>query len=240
MRVLDAIHDQYQDGDVLLTHIGVKNASLNTCFLHQNWSVVSFENSPFKQVYTGHFHSTQQVGENLWDPGSLIPFKFDEGDVPHGFFVFDTETSQYEFVDIWEAGAVYLPDEVAPPQFYTIKQKDLEAFAPERINNNMIRISLERELSHDEKHMIATQLSQGGAKAVRWLNPKLRLPSLEESLANGLPIRQHANTDFFRIWKSSDSKNIAKLKLDEVLLDKPNEEIVHDGDEQYVVEEEAE
>ncbi len=84
MKVLKAIEQQYEKGDILLTHIGVRGAILNTCFLLKDWSHVEFEHSKFERVYTGHFHSSQNVNEKVWYPGSLIPFKFDEGDVPHG------------------------------------------------------------------------------------------------------------------------------------------------------------
>lgn len=240
MQALEAIHERYEDGDIMLTHIGVRNASLNTCFLHQHWSVVSYENSLFRRVYSGHFHSVQQVGDNLWYPGSLIPFKFDEGDVPHGFFVYDTDSKEHKFINIWKAGGRLLPAETPPPQFYTIKRPKLADLQPETVKNNMIRVSLERELSLDEKRQISADLTEMGAIGVRWLNPKLRLPTIDEQLAGTAIGRHQANTDFFRIWQASDAKSITKLKLDETLLSKLNEEIVHEGDEQYAVEEESE
>ena len=85
-RVLSRIYKQARPEDYLLTHIGVCNAVMNTCFLLQNWSVITFQDAPFKGVYAGHFHNKQQIGDNVWYPGSLIPFKFDEGDVAHGFY----------------------------------------------------------------------------------------------------------------------------------------------------------
>lgn len=104
MRVLKAIQSKAQEGDNLLTHIGIRGATMNTCFLLQNWSIIDFEEFAFHKVYTGHFHNKQQIGENVWYPGSPIPFKFDEGDVAHGFYCLDLDTDTHKFINIWKAG----------------------------------------------------------------------------------------------------------------------------------------
>ena len=44
LQILEQIHKQYELGDVLLTHVGVHNATLNECFLIKNWSKVYFPN----------------------------------------------------------------------------------------------------------------------------------------------------------------------------------------------------
>jgi DNA repair exonuclease SbcCD nuclease subunit len=101
MRILERIEKQANKEDVLLTHVGVNNAIQNVCFLLQRWSMVTFVQSKFSRVYAGHFHLQQQVSNNLWYPGSLIPFKFDEGDHPHGFFVYDQDADEHVFIDVF-------------------------------------------------------------------------------------------------------------------------------------------
>ena len=91
MKILKAIEEKWKPGDVLLTHVGVNNATLNECYLLKHWSIVDFDQSKFDRVFTGHFHCHQNVGanQNVWYPGSPIPFRFDEGMVPHGFLVYN-------------------------------------------------------------------------------------------------------------------------------------------------------
>ena len=242
MTILSKIHEKHEEGDILLTHIGVKNASLNTCFLLQNWSMVTFEESLFTRVYAGHFHSKQQVGTNLWYPGSLIPFKFDEGGISHGFYVYDLGEKTHKFINIWKAGARFFPDVVPPPQFYTVHDTELDQFVTSDtvsndaslVKHNLIRVALSRDYGHDEQKQIRTKLLEMGAKDVRWLNAK---PKSDIELPDNVVVeRQQTHLDFFRIWKEVDIKNIKKLQLDLSLLNRLNIEVVHDGDEQYVME----
>lgn len=223
MRVVKRIEDQYQDGDILLTHIGVIGAIKNTCFLLQDWSIVNFEQSPFTHVYTGHFHTTQQVGNNVWYPGSPIPFKFDEGDTPHGFFVFDTSTRSHEFIDIWELGRKYLPNETPPPNYLTIPYEALNDLEEEIIRNNIIRVAADRDLLPNERLEIQEHLQKNGVKTVRWLNVKK-----EEKRTQKLKFDRE---DLFEAWLQTDVEGMKGLNLR--LLRQLNKEIVKDGNERY-------
>lgn len=230
LRVLRMIEDQYQEGDKLMTHIGIRGATLNTCFLLKDWSSVNFEQSPFRRVYSGHFHSKQQIGENVWYPGSPIPFKFDEGDVPHGFYVYDTEEDTHKFINIWKAAEKFFPNEVPPPQFCTIPVEQLDAIAEEDVRHNIVRVALQTDHSADEKNAIRARLTSLGAKAVRWLNLSQKAVLGEKKTPACAEVR-----NLFHMWLESDLDGVKYL--DRNLLETLNNEVVHDGDELYVVEE---
>jgi len=236
MRVLRRLEDRYEDGDVLLTHVGVRGASLNTCFLLKDWSIVSFEYSKFKKVYTGHFHSRQQLenakGEpTVWYPGSLIPFKFDEGDVAHGFYVYDLQEQTHKFVNIWKAGAKLLPGEKAPPQFCTFIDELLNQKTEADVQNNIVRVALQRDYTDNEKRLIKDRLLGLGAASVLWWNMAQKLDKQpEEVLTTSQP-----NRDLFKTWIDLDQKGVQGLDLG--ILDKVHADVTQEGDELYAIEE---
>ena len=231
MRVLRRLEEQYQDGDVLLTHIGVRGATLNTCFLLKDWSFVNFEESKFRRVYTGHFHSRQAINQQVYYPGSLIPFKFDEGDVEHGFYVLDLETMEHEFVNIWEWGARLLPDEPAPPQYYTLLDEQLEDIEPHIVHNNMIRVAHQRDLGQDQRDQIRDRLVGLGGKAVRWLTLKQDAPATTER-PEETAVTAGDPGELFEWWLQQDVEGIKNLDVS--LLRKLGAEVRHEGDERYV------
>jgi DNA repair exonuclease SbcCD nuclease subunit len=235
MTVLSLIEQQYEDGDILLTHIGVRGSILNTCFLMKDWSFVSFDDSRFQHVFTGHFHSKQQVGHNVWYPGSPIPFKFDEGDVPHGFYVFDTETNNIKFVDIWKAGSQFFPNEKQPPQFITVDDNNINSITKPVADNSMIRVILKREYGNDEKLQIKEHLNNLGAKTVRWLN---KIPETVVEENRDLIIQamndKVAKYDLFEIWLKTQ-KNVEK-QYNVQILRRLNNEIVTEGEAIYLEE----
>lgn len=227
MRVLKAIRPNLEEGDNLLTHIGICGATMNTCFLLQNWNIINFNKYPFNRIYAGHFHNKQQIGENVWYPGSPIPFKFDEGDVAHGFYCLDLDTDTHKFINIWKAGKKLLPNETPPPQYYTFLDELLHEKTEEHIKGNMIRVALQREYTHHEKQELKKQLMSLGAKSVRWLNIKQ-----EETETESVPSFQHQN--LFATWYEADTKG--HKDLDKKILFNVHDEVVHEGDELYAIE----
>jgi len=208
MKVLKRIEDtKYQKGDILLTHIGVNNATLNECFLVKNWNFVEFTNSKFDRVYTGHFHCHQQVGDNVWYPGSPIPFDFTEGVVEHGFFVFETKQRKHEFVPIFDLNYVF-DDVTQPPDFLTITddmiQNDLN------INNNKIRVHLSREYSYSDRMRIKNKLIERGAISVNWMKTKAPDIVLQDSQST---IQNKDPYQFFRQWVEYDKPKKINHKL---------------------------
>jgi DNA repair exonuclease SbcCD nuclease subunit len=228
MRVLNKIEEQYEPGDVLLTHIGVKSASLNICFLLQDWSVVDFEDSKFDRVYTGHFHIRQQVGGNVWYPGSLIPFKFDEGDTEHGFYVYDIKERDHQFVNIWKTGRKLLPKETTPPQYCTFHDSLLDEKKADEVENNYIRVATTREYSPNEKDEIRSTLMSMGARRVTFMD----LVKHDEVVCEDEVSEVVDMGSIFRDYVESDGKHTKDLRLN--LLLKLDREIREEGDEIYI------
>jgi DNA repair exonuclease SbcCD nuclease subunit len=229
LKVLSKIHRKiYEDGDVLLTHIGVSQATLNTCFMLKHWSLINFYNSRFHRIYTGHFHSKQEINEHVYYPGSPIPFKFDEGDVPHGFYVYDTTADTHRFINIWKAGAKFFPEEKPPPQFYTIPEENIKDLIPNDVHNGIVRVAIQSDRTREEKRIIKESLLQLGAQSVRILD----LTQKVESKPN---IASAPSKDLFKTWVEQDDKGVKDLNL--TLLHKLNNEIINEGDERYSVEE---
>jgi len=174
MRVLDNLVSNKLGGDdVIITHVGVNNATLNECFLIKNWNIVEFTDVPHK-VYTGHFHCHQQVGDNLWYPGSPIPFTHAEGNTDHGFIVYDTETRTHEFVKTFEclSEPEIFGDIGKPPDFFTIIDSDIGSLKDADIVGNNVRIALGHEYSHNDLVDLRQTLIERGANKVSWLKPK--------------------------------------------------------------------
>jgi DNA repair exonuclease SbcCD nuclease subunit len=234
MKVLRRLEDQYEEGDVLLTHIGVRGASLNTCFLLKDWSIVNFEYSKFRKIYTGHFHSRQQLGDGVeqpavFYPGSLIPFKFDEGDIAHGFYVYDLDTGTHKFVNLWKAGEKFFPGEKAPPQFHTFLDENLNDKTAAECKGNIIRVALQRQYTQEEKRKAKDWLMELGAASVRWWDMTQRL----DKKPGEVTAQPHRN--LFKAWLDVDKKGVQGL--DPAILDKAHDDVVHEGDELYAVEE---
>jgi DNA repair exonuclease SbcCD nuclease subunit len=163
MKVLEHINNKTQDGDVLLTHIGVSGARFNSCFLMQNWGMVNFDATRFSKVFAGHFHCNQQIGK-VYIPGSPIPFKFDEGMVEHGFYDYDIDSGLVQFIDIKTCEK--LLGSKAPPDFVTISEKDVDTVS---LSGNNIRIILDMSKSRDELNAVRAKLESKGALRVSWM-----------------------------------------------------------------------
>ena len=218
MKVIDKISDMCNEDDVLLTHIGVKSATLNTCFLLKSWSVVDFSNTNFHRVYTGHFHCHQQVGDKVWYTGSPIPFSFDEGDIDHGFLVYDTEKKDHEFVSIWYQNS----DEV--PQYVTINDDSIEE---DKVKNNVVRIKLGKEHTQNELAKIKKKLIDQGAKSVRFMHS---YGKEDEQVVDKTNAKISDPQKLFETFVEND-KNAEEL--DRNILLKLNSKIMAEGDRIY-------
>ncbi len=230
MSVVSMINERCENGDKLLTHVGVRGATLNTCFLLKDWSFVAFESFDFDRIYTGHFHSNQQLG-NVWYPGSPIPFKFDEGDIQHGFYVYDTDTDEHEFVNIWDVAAELFPDVIPPPQFTTISDNNLQNIDCDSVNNNIVRVALNRDYTSDERKQMTNMLRDMGCRTVRWLN----MFKNDRNISDDKTVTSTQNRDLFRSWIDNDKKGTKDLDKDTLL--NLNNDIINEGDELYSVEE---
>jgi len=223
MKVMDSINKKHQEGDILLTHIGVKNAVLNACFLLKSWSVVDFTDSPFERIYAGHFHLTQQVGK-VWYPGSPIPFKFDEGDSAHGFFVYDTKLKTHEFVNLLASN-----DEYKPPQFKTIDDASIDSLDEAMIRGNIIRVALGHDYTNNQLSELRKTLHNLGAKDVRWMN--LASKDEKETVA-AVSTTVAAASQLFGRFLETGAEDLHGLSKS--LLIKLNVDIMADADRRYL------
>lgn len=232
MRVVNKINEHYEEGDVLLTHIGVKTAILNICFLLQDWSMVDLSKTKFDQIFSGHFHTSQQVKDNLWYVGSPIPFKFDEGDHEHGFIEYDLSTREHCFIDIWKAAKKLDVDGTPPPQYHTFHDELLDEKTEGEVFNNMIRVALTREYAPQEKEDIRKRFMDWGARRITFFD----LIVDETSIISGKndPSTYTVPADrLFLKWLRVESENDNLKNFNEDLLKKLNNEIMSEGDEAY-------
>lgn len=226
MQMVAKIETVYRPGDVLLSHIGVKNANLSTCFLFKSWSIVNFTESKFDRVYVGHFHSHQQVGTNLWYPGSIIPFKFDEGDVDHGFFVFDTETRTHEFISIWEGVDRTSPE--VPPQFMTIDESVLDKVTSDDVAGSLVKVALQKEHTFNQIQEIRQQILDFGARDVRWIP----FASKEDkSIIAATQQNMSSVSTLFERHLDNDKDNLKELDTNKLL--EYNKIVISEGDRRY-------
>ena len=189
MKVVDTVNDLASEDDILLTHIGITNATYNMCFLIQNWSIVNFDKTKFSKVYAGHFHCHQKVGEKSYIPGSPIPFRFDEGLVNHGFIVYNVKENEHEFVefgDISESGST-------PPDFIT--SDDVDSIIS-NVKGNNIKILLKE--GQDEAE-IKKKLKDAGALKVIVVKPK------DESIKIDKTEMMKGGKDIFESWINYDN-----------------------------------
>jgi exonuclease SbcD len=219
LKILSNIEDFHQDGDVLLTHIGVNNAKLNECFLVKHWSSVQFEESKFDRVFAGHFHCHQQVTGrgNVWYPGSPIPYRFDEGAVTHGFIEYDLDSRDVKFIDI--RGLKLAPG--SAPDYITILEEDVgEAID---LEGNHIRVLLDKDYSRDDLQAMREGLLNSGALSVKMVRTKDS--SIEPVQANSTS-RYDTPQKLFEKWLEHDQPD----GYDVDLLRRLNQEIVSEVD----------
>jgi len=208
MRVVNDINKQATNDDILITHIGIASAKMNACFLVQNWSVVSFEDTKFSKVFAGHFHIHQKVGSKSWYPGSPLPFRFDEGLAEHGFIVYDTSSNKHVFIDLLKL----MPDEVKPPDFITIGGKDIGSIS-NISKNDRLKIQLDID---DDQEEIKKQLQDIGITKVIFVKPKddvIDVSNKQENFSR--------SNNIFKSWLDHDKP----LHLDTKLLISLEEEI---------------
>ena len=167
IKEMERIHPE---DSILLTHIGVNNAVNNSCFLLKNWSNVNLSDIKFSLVLSGHFHNHQIIDDKICYPGSPIPFRFDEGMVPHGFLDVDTTTLGVNFIDMRE-----IRDD-CPHDFVTITDEIVEESTktntPLLKGNDKVRVILSKEYSQPELEAIRHKVLDAGAKSVSWMKPR--------------------------------------------------------------------
>jgi DNA repair exonuclease SbcCD nuclease subunit len=193
MQQLSKIEEEYQPGDILLTHIGVKNATLNECFLLKNWSTVDFKDSKFKTVFAGHFHCQQEVGPVHY-PGSPIPFRFDEGLVDHGFLIYDTKDKTKNFIKTYDICKKY--SDYKAPDYLTVTDKNLLSI---NLTGNNIKVILTKDYTANELIKIKEILTEKkGAIKISWTKPEKEIKQLDSNTTT-------SQDDLFNKWIEHDN-----------------------------------
>lgn len=226
MDAVSAIEAQASPDDILLTHIGVKGASLNECFLQKHWSVVDFANTKFKRVYCGHFHCHQHVGAKTWYPGSPIPFRFEEGLVEHGFLVYDTDKGEHEFIPTLKVGKELLPHEEPAPDYLTFMDHDKDQID---VAGSYARVCLSTEYTANQLSELRNYLLKKGAIDVKTMKPKQ-----EEDLIIQEKSKISDGLQLFEKWVTHDNPE----HLDRLVLIELNKKIVDEGEERISTQEE--
>jgi DNA repair exonuclease SbcCD nuclease subunit len=192
MKIIKDIDKKASENDILLTHIGIASATMNACFLVQNWNVVSFEETKFKRIYSGHFHCTQKVNSKSWYPGSPISFRFDEGLVNHGFMLYDTDTNSHEFIDIYNLGN---EDDFKPPDYISAESEDISDVISNCQGNN-VKIYLK---DGDDDKEISNKLKLAGAAKVVLVKPKEKAPEFKKTE------NYNRSSNIFESWLAHDN-----------------------------------
>jgi len=221
METIRDLENKHDENSILLTHIGVNNAVNNSCFLLKNWSNVNLSDIKFSLVLSGHFHNYQVIDDKICYPGSPIPFRFDEGMVPHGFLDVDTDTLAVNFIDLRE-----IRDD-CPHDFITVTDEIVEecimANAPLLNGNDKVRVVLTKEYSQVELEMIRNQVLNEGAKSVSWMKP--RLDECEYKIENQV---DDGTTPFIR-WLETQNHS----KYDKDLLVNLYESVSEEAEDKY-------
>lgn len=221
MDIIRHLESRYDENDVILTHIGVNNAVSNSCFLLKNWSAVNFASSKFNLVLTGHYHNYQVIDDKVCYPGSPIPFKFDEGMVPHGFLLMDTDTLQVNLVDFRD-----ICDD-RPYDFVTITDDMLDEMKESgdfsSLKGNKVRVALNREYSESELESIKECVVDNGSLSVGWMKR-----ADEEVVYGNLAV--DTSKPIFNQWLETQSLD----KYDLEVLFQLHESIKEEAEDQYI------
>lgn len=213
MKAVNELSNKATNDDILLTHVGVRGATMNQCFLLKNWNIVTFEKTNFKRVFTGHFHNHQTIGKVTY-PGSPIAFRFDEGLVDHGFIVYDIQANSFEFIDTRKEAAKLGWE--APADFITIvDDTDLSNFT-DIIKNNNVKVTLTKEYTQNELAKFREKLEGLNATKIVWCKQKE-----EEVAAQNIGIDTDQKKNILEVYYDADmpaeiNKKLL-LKLDDII-----------------------
>jgi len=224
MKELAAVEKKIKSDDILLTHIGVCGAKLNECFLLKNWSFVNFDKTKFNLAFAGHFHCHQTVG-NITYPGSPVAFRFDEGLVPHGFIVCDTDKMKWEFINIRSIGTEGEP----PPLYLTVLDADADKKPPEFFKGNNVRLILTKDYTKEDLSKLDKMARERGALGVSWIRPKEK--DVEIEAARKSEVDMKTPEKLLERWLEKEKPEGLNYKI----LAKLNAQIIAEAEERISV-----
>lgn len=83
--------------DYLFAHLELNGFKMNDAYVMEHGASHK-ELRDYDMVFTGHYHSIQEK-DNILYLGTPYPITMNEANEPHGFWVFDDETGDVEFVE---------------------------------------------------------------------------------------------------------------------------------------------
>lgn len=120
-------HDKKKN--ILLGHLDIIGFQMTNGFeASEGYKISDFDQ--FYTVFSGHYHK-HQTKRNIVYVGSPYQTSFGERDQKHGFVVFDTETLEWEFVEI----------DIAP-KYKVLEINKLDDLTPDVVQNNFLKVKL--------------------------------------------------------------------------------------------------
>lgn len=92
----DETCDAGKDHDYLFAHLELRGFKMNDHYTMEHGQSHK-ELRDYTKVFTGHFHSYQEV-DNIIYAGTPLPITFNEANEDHGVWLLDTDTGEYEFI----------------------------------------------------------------------------------------------------------------------------------------------
>lgn len=139
--------------NILLGHLDILNFSMDGIICREGFDRIQFDD--FDQVFSGHFHKHQSVG-NIAYVGSPYQTRYSERFDDKGFVILDTDTVDWRF-EIYDKA----------PKF---KEVDAEDFDPKEIAGNFVRIKTHKD--NTDLSTIKEKLIEAGAQTVDFIFEK--------------------------------------------------------------------
>lgn len=143
--------------NILITHLDIIGFSMSNGFQ----SVSGFRMEDFQEfdhVFTGHYHE-HQTKKNITYIGSPYQTSFSERGQKKGFVVLDTETFEWEFVEI-----------NGVPKYKIVDLSNVEDLSEDMVENNFLRVKLQ---NHDiSKSKLKEKILELGAISVDVIPPE--------------------------------------------------------------------
>lgn len=143
-----------EDGkNVLFGHLDILNFSMDGIICREGFDRDQFKE--FDQVFSGHFHKHQSVG-NIAYVGSPYQTRYSERYDDKGWIVFDSNDLDWKF-EMYEKA----------PKF---KEVDINNFNPQEVAGHFVRIKTHKD--NADLHTIKQQLIDAGAQTVDFIFEK--------------------------------------------------------------------
>lgn len=147
-------------GDILFGHFNIDGFEMQKGVSVYNGMKQSLF-SNFKNVFSGHIHRRDKQ-KNITYVGSLVENNFGENDFIHGFYVFDLDKNEIEFIPIEEK------------IFIKIKQDEIDKY--DNFNDKVVEIEFNEENSSIESENIIEKLqilNPTGIK-IKYINKEIK------------------------------------------------------------------